>query len=436
MTLRAAGLGLLLAGLALGLGADGLSGPAQALQLDPVPTAAPALAAWRLRVSGKSPLILAALGPDGGGGAHAWPVLQAAHYAGLYVAWSQRTHLLELRSGAAVQGRLVLGEPWLFLAGPPSRRLRLPGPLGLDQGAPSLDRASLRAVLAALCAVPPAWEAPSSPEAEAARALVRPLTGTADLALVPVAEPQLAPIPSPTPSPSYIDDHGVALPLERGHRIGTIVIDPGHGGKDPGAHGPDGLLEKNVCLDIALRLRADLLRRAPHLVVVLTRDRDEFVSLRERTEIANRIPANLFVSIHNNASPNRSSRGTQVFFFDSQTSDRAATDLVSRENDQTNELDVLMTDLGKTLVRDQSIGLAKDVMGALGRALRLKHRDLSYAPFYVLARTKMPAVLIEVAFITNRSEEALLGSPAFREKAAANIATGLLEYRGSRNRAP
>ena len=109
---------------------------------------------------------------------------------------------------------------------------------------------------------------------------------------------------------------------------------------------------------------------------------------------------------------------------------------MSRENDQTNELDVLMTDLGKTLVRDQSIGLAKDVMGALGRALRLKHRDLSYAPFYVLARTKMPAVLIEVAFITNRSEEALLGSPAFREKAAANIATGLLEYRGSRNRAP
>jgi N-acetylmuramoyl-L-alanine amidase len=92
---------------------------------------------------------------------------------------------------------------------------------------------------------------------------------------------------------------------------------------------------------------------------------------------------------------------------------------------------VLMTDLGKTLVRDQSIGMAKGVMDELGRALRLKHRELSYAPFYVLARTKMPAVLVEVAFITNPTEERLLGDPSFREKAAENIAAGLLDYRAA-----
>lgn len=466
MKLRATGLGLGLAwGLVAGLAADaGLSevvaGPLGApLAATPSPTPTPAAAAaalagealplsaaaaapqspaalavgvppaWRLRLPGKSPLILPQLkdGPDG-----LWPVLQAAHFSGLGVGWSRSTHLLELSRTAALVGRLNLGDPWLFIAGAPGKRVALAGPLRLAQGAPSLDLASLKAVLAALCDPAPAWEAPTPEEALAAAALVRPVTGTADLVLVPTLEPQLAPTAAPT-APSNPGSHVAARPVEKGRVIRTIVVDAGHGGHDPGAHGAHGLREKDVCLDIARRLRAELQRRDPQLMVVMTRDKDEFISLRERTDIANNpnLNADLFVSIHNNASPNRSSRGSQVFFFDSQTSDRAAADLVSRENDETNQLDVLMTDLGKTLVRDQSIGMAKGVMDALGHALRLKHRDLSYAPFYVLARTKMPAVLVEVAFITNPSEEKLLGDPAFREKAAENIAAGLLEYRAS-----
>ncbi|MGH7442089.1 MAG: N-acetylmuramoyl-L-alanine amidase family protein, partial [bacterium] len=191
---------------------------------------------------------------------------------------------------------------------------------------------------------------------------------------------------------------------------------------------PDGLKEKDVCLDIALRLRTDLERRDPALRVVLTRDGDYFVTLERRTRIANRAKGDLFVSIHNNASPDPRTHGTQVFFFDSQSSDRAAADLTLRENGETNQLDILMTDLAKSIVRDQSIGFASLVQRALGQALELKRRAVSYAPFYVLARTEMPAILVEVAFITNPREEALLGSARFRAEVASSLAQGIEDY--------
>jgi N-acetylmuramoyl-L-alanine amidase len=171
-----------------------------------------------------------------------------------------------------------------------------------------------------------------------------------------------------------------------------------------------------------------LQRLDPRLNVVLTRDRNVFVSLQERTERANRAKGDLFVSIHNNASPDPETHGTQVFFFDSQSSDRAASDLSMRENAEANQLDILMTDLAKSVVRDQSIGYASLVQRALGSAINLKHRDISYAPFYVLARTEMPAILVEVAFITNPREERLLGDSAFRQRVAASIAQGVEDY--------
>jgi N-acetylmuramoyl-L-alanine amidase len=232
---------------------------------------------------------------------------------------------------------------------------------------------------------------------------------------------------APPWAPSISKSNAAARPLT-GARIRTIVLDPGHGGKDPGARGPDGLREKDVCLDIALRLRQEIAQRDPGLRVVLTRDRDDFISLQERTAIANRDKGDLFVSIHNNASPDGDVHGTQVFFFDSQSSDRAASDLSMRENGEANQLDVLMTDLAKSIVRDQSIGFASLVQRAMGRTINLKHRDISYAPFYVLARTEMPAILVEVAFITNPREERLLGDPGFRQRAAASIATGIESY--------
>jgi N-acetylmuramoyl-L-alanine amidase len=230
------------------------------------------------------------------------------------------------------------------------------------------------------------------------------------------------------PTPGAQQAHVAARPLT-GRKVRTVVIDAGHGGYDPGARSRRGLKEKDVCLDIALRFRRELMAAAPDLAVVLTRDRDVYLTLRQRTEIANKADADLFISIHNNASVKRESKGSQVFFYDSQSSDRAAADLVARENEEANQLEILMTDLAKSLVRDQSIGFADKVQSKLGKALHLKHRDLAYAPFYVLARTKMPAILVEVAFITHPQEERLLGDPDFRQTVAESLTQGVIDYR-------
>jgi N-acetylmuramoyl-L-alanine amidase len=192
------------------------------------------------------------------------------------------------------------------------------------------------------------------------------------------------------------------------------------------------VVEKDICLDISLRLKKLIEQKFPGVDVVLTRDRDVYVSLRERTRIANEADADLFISIHNNASVNRKVKGSQVFFYDSRSSDKAAEDLARRENEDANYLEFIMTDLAKSLVRDQSILLAQslqDSLAELGGDFGVASRRLSYAPFYVLARTKMPAILVEVAFISNPREEKLLRDAAFRNRVAQGILGGLKSYR-------
>jgi N-acetylmuramoyl-L-alanine amidase len=216
----------------------------------------------------------------------------------------------------------------------------------------------------------------------------------------------------------------VAAPLK------TIVIDPGHGGYDSGAIGRrNRTYEKDACLDIGKRL-AELLRDSnPGLKVVLTRDRDEFIALEDRTRLANRLKADLFISIHNNSSNDPDSHGTQVFYYDSQSSSREAAGLARRENSNANFLEMLFRDLQKMAVRDPSIRLASSVEKSITRSLKLKGRRLQYAPFYVLAMTKMPAILVETAFISNPKEERLLRTPAFRQQVAEAIFQGVNGYR-------
>jgi N-acetylmuramoyl-L-alanine amidase len=370
----------------------------------------------RLNLPGKSPLVLPRLN---GPGPLLWlPVKDALIYTGCTVVWRSSARLLQINTPNGAKARLILGEPYLFEA---LTRTALAQAPRLEGGTPALAAEDLRRVLERLVNNPPTWEPATQGELGAVYTLYRG-TVPAEPDLVSPVEPQLAPSPGSMA--------GVAAKVLSGGKLKTIVIDAGHGGKDSGALGHGGLREKDTCLDIALRARAELKRLAPDLTVVLTRDRDEFLSLRERTDIANKLDADLFVSIHNNASPNRKGKGTQVFFYDSATSERAAADLVARENEDVNELEVLLTDIAKGgPIRDQSIGLASRVQTDLGRTLNLSHRDLSYAPFYVLARTKMPAILIEVAFITHREEERLLASEAWRQKVAASVARGVLAYR-------
>ncbi|HTA17040.1 MAG TPA: N-acetylmuramoyl-L-alanine amidase [bacterium] len=344
-------------------------------------------------------------------GSRAFFVREAALDAGFTAHWHSQEKILDLVSPKGTIARLVLDEPFIVVQ---DRVLFLPYPMVLVQGAPALDPKGMEILLRALGET-------AAFESKTVSALPPPLPGPgpgASPAALPTATRWIAPVSV---------SHAAARPLT-GAMIRTIVLDPGHGGKDPGARGPDGLREKDVCLDIALRLRRELAKRDPGLRVLLTRDSDVFISLQERTAIANRAKGDLFVSIHNNASPEEDVHGTQVFFFDSQSSDRAAADLSMRENGDANQLDILMTDLAKSIVRDQSIGFASLVQRAMGKIINLKHRDISYAPFYVLARTEMPAILVEVAFITNPREEHLLGDPGFRQRAAASIAVGVEAY--------
>jgi hypothetical protein len=150
-------------------------------------------------------------------------------------------------------------------------------------GAPALDEASLRLVLARLCLIPPVFEPASEAELAVARATFLPAV-SAEPDVEPDVEPQIM------PTPGAQQAHVAARPLT-GRKVRTVVIDAGHGGYDPGARSRRGLKEKDVCLDIALRFRRELMAAAPDLAVVLTRDRDVYLTLRQRTEIANKADA-------------------------------------------------------------------------------------------------------------------------------------------------
>jgi N-acetylmuramoyl-L-alanine amidase len=213
-----------------------------------------------------------------------------------------------------------------------------------------------------------------------------------------------------------------------------VTLDPGHGGKDPGAIGPTGVMEKDIVLDIAQRLRA-LMQREPHWRVTMTRDTDVFIPLEERTALANAKGADLFVSIHANAAERVDLYGTETYFLDLAT-DEGEMRTAARENatslKQVSDLQLILRDLLLTSKRNESSLLAGSVQRALvqapgggknGRDLGVKH-----APFLVLMGAEMPAILVEVAFLSNPAEERRLSDPKYREQAAQAILAGLKEY--------
>jgi N-acetylmuramoyl-L-alanine amidase len=213
-----------------------------------------------------------------------------------------------------------------------------------------------------------------------------------------------------------------------------VVIDAGHGGKDSGAIGPSGLMEKHVVLDIATRLR-DLLRRDPQWRVTLTRDTDVFLPLEERTSIANAKAADLFVSIHANAAERPEAHGIETYFLDL-ASDEQSLRVAARENATTlskvSSLQLILRDLQMTSKRNESSLLAGSVQQALvqptgdgkaGRDLGVKH-----APFVVLIGAEMPSILVETGFISNPAEERRLADPKYRAQAARAIFEGITEY--------
>jgi N-acetylmuramoyl-L-alanine amidase len=220
--------------------------------------------------------------------------------------------------------------------------------------------------------------------------------------------------------------------------IQTIVLDPGHGGKDPGAVGRGGLTEKEVALDVGLRLR-NLLTDRLGKKVLMTRDKDTFIELDDRAKFANRQKADLFVSIHINSHPKRTTRGVEMYHFGI-ASDRRAMEVAARENGDTisrdsDIVDMIKADLALSKRIEDSQNLAWEtkiaVVNLVGAHFNTEDHGVKTAPFYVLRYTAMPSILAELAFISNPTEEKRLRQPDFRQKAAEGLFEGIRNYLNS-----
>jgi N-acetylmuramoyl-L-alanine amidase len=221
-----------------------------------------------------------------------------------------------------------------------------------------------------------------------------------------------------------------------------IVIDPGHGGHDTGAIGPNGLYEKDVVLDIALKLKK-VFSEDPDYEVFLTRDTDVFIPLEERTAIANSKHADLFVSIHANASPRKDARGIETYFLN-WTNDEETMKVAARENQislkkmrslkkDRDVLDVMLSDLARDNKRDESMALANYIQKTIVTGVKndnphLVNHGVKWALFYVLFGARMPSVLVETSFISNPLEEKLLSNETYREDLAKSIAAGIKKF--------
>jgi N-acetylmuramoyl-L-alanine amidase len=219
----------------------------------------------------------------------------------------------------------------------------------------------------------------------------------------------------------------------------TLVIDPGHGGHDVGAVGPTGLQEKELALDIARRL-AVLLQEELGVRIVLTRARDQFIGLRERTTLANRERADLFVSIHVNAAPVAAATGTETYFLSNEATDGAARRAAEYENrligvdagprsGQPEVLRSILWDLAQSDFQQESSRVAEALQNHLDRALRRPSRGVKQAPFYVLGGAAMPAVLVEIGFISNPQEEQRLRDDGYRDRIARALSAGIAAYK-------
>ncbi len=225
--------------------------------------------------------------------------------------------------------------------------------------------------------------------------------------------------------------------------VRKVVLDPGHGGKDPGAVGPRGTCEKDVNLDIVLKLKT-ILEDELGLLVVLTRGDDSFVALSERTALANKEGADLFISVHCNAAPKKkralaTMRGVETYFLSVAKTDEArATAAMEnaaveferpdrRARDQ-DEVQFILWDMIQNEFLIESSDLAELVQESIRSRVRIPSRGINQAGFYVLNGAYMPAILVESAFISHKDEEKLLKTDAFREQIARGIAGGIASF--------
>jgi N-acetylmuramoyl-L-alanine amidase len=282
----------------------------------------------------------------------------------------------------------------------------------------------------------PPVPAAATPAAEPAAPAVEPAAR--------VTAPELKPLPTrpPTPLaapelPSANADGKYSLARQLGLGISRIVIDAGHGGHDPGTIA-NGLRESELVLDVAKRLAA-LLRKHTDIEVVMTRETDVFIELEERTAVANRAGADLFLSIHANSARNLQARGVETYFLNFATNPEAEA-VAARENATSSRQMHHLPDIVRAIALNNKIDESRDFAGTIQRAMvqrlstrarPIPDRGVKQAPFVVLIGAEMPSVLAEISFLTNRQDAALLRTSGYRQEIAQALFDGIVKYQQS-----
>jgi N-acetylmuramoyl-L-alanine amidase len=274
-------------------------------------------------------------------------------------------------------------------------------------------------------------------------------------AKTPSFQPQLQPQPllktksniasrvalEPPAEPRPTRDGQRSLTRALGLKISRIVIDPGHGGHDTGTIGPHGLMEKDLCLDVALRLGHLIEQKLPAAVVVYTRKDDTFIPLEDRTRIANEAKADLFISIHANSSHDPAARGVETYYLNFAASEESM-EVASRENALAQESLHDLQDIIKKIARNEKLEESKefaiDIQDSLAQRLQVvsrseKNRGVKKAPFVVLIGANMPSVLSEISFVSNPNDEKLLRKTDQRQRIADGLYRGIASYLDSLN---
>jgi N-acetylmuramoyl-L-alanine amidase len=314
---------------------------------------------------------------------------------------------------------------------------------GLLSGAPVVGTATPTFAASALVAVPPGPMLAALPAGTAGSTAAAPGTPASPGASPPPGDPAPEPLtatsrppvslPGPQ-APAANSRGGYSIARQLGLGVSRIVIDPGHGGHDPGALGRR-ISEAELVLDVALRLEK-LLVTQPGFEVVLTRRTDVFVPLEERTAIANREGADLFLSIHANASRNPQARGVETYFLNFARDPEAAA-VAARENSASARAMHHLPDIVKAIALtnklDESRDFAQMVQQSMVERLRANNKDVrdlgvKQAPFVVLIGAAMPSVLAEISFVTHAAEGQLLRTPAYRQRIAEALHHAVVQY--------
>lgn len=267
---------------------------------------------------------------------------------------------------------------------------------------------------------------------------------------VPERSPAVAPAPLPSrpaasramsPAVPASNSNGkFSLSRQLGLGVSRVVIDAGHGGHDPGAHG-HGITESELTLDVALRVQT-LLQKQPGIDVVMTRDTDVYIPLEERTAIANREGADLFLSIHANASRNVHARGIETYFLNFAMNPEAEA-VAARENATSAQAMHSLPDIVRAIALNNKLNESRDLAGTVQRSMvkrmsarnrAVKDLGVKQAPFVVLIGAGMPSVLAEVSFLTNKQDGAMLKTAAYRQQIAQALCDAIVTYQQSLKR--